>query len=369
MAAVFSVQVLNTATPIVVAIVGFGSVIWLLERRRSPNWTPVSAVYFAFISTSTFGYGDFSPASPIGRLLTSFWAIFTVLALTALTGVVSSELTVASLQYTTITELGQLTPDQLCIPHYYRTLHLFVSEAMNLPLTNNEFVGGGVVLSDEYSCMQMVLNGTVKAFMTDSSVLAFMAYGWNQDTNALFISPSVRANPMSWVFPSNSPYTTPLNRAIIESLVNNTWHGQKTALESIWFPAGSPQSVSASEPQVNVPMLTAALVLTGAWLLCLFSQSLWEVAWISRLLRRYLPQRLVGPPPPLAEGKKAVTPFHAPGSQGAALESSREAAAACKAAAASAIEAATKAELLAQELELSFLRAGSPTSARIETTL
>jgi hypothetical protein len=45
-------------------IVGLGIVIGLLE-----DWSILEAVYFAFVSGLTIGYGDFAPTRPLARIL------------------------------------------------------------------------------------------------------------------------------------------------------------------------------------------------------------------------------------------------------------------------------------------------------------
>ena len=45
-------------------MLGFGIVIGLLE-----SWSILEAVYFAFVSGLTIGYGDFAPTRPLTRVL------------------------------------------------------------------------------------------------------------------------------------------------------------------------------------------------------------------------------------------------------------------------------------------------------------
>ena len=72
--AIFSMEILNVAMPVLCGLISFGTIMWLLERRTNPAFKNQTAgVYYAFVSLSTFGLGDLAPATTPGRLLTIIW--------------------------------------------------------------------------------------------------------------------------------------------------------------------------------------------------------------------------------------------------------------------------------------------------------
>ena len=169
----------------------------------------------------------------------------------------------------------------------------------------------------------------------------------------------MRANPMAWVLRAGSPLLGPLNTAIITTLVNNTWHGPKVALEAAWFPKGS--SVPIGSPStLNVKTLAAAGALVLAWLLCLALEKLWDVPRVQRALQRVLPARCFEPPQ--EDGAAATEAVKAAGGDGDnAAACSRAAVAAARAAASAAVEAADRAEaLLARAESMASAPAQSP---------
>jgi len=253
-----------------------------------------------------------------------------VLSLTTFTSVVSSMLTIAAMQFRAVTSLDQVTPSQLCVERSYRTASIFVAEAMGLPLVGAAGdVGGGVIVAQPYECVQMVANGSVLAFMTDSSVLSYMAYGFSESP-AFYVSPVLRPNPMAWVFRRGSPLLGPLNAALIQTLVNSTWRSPKVALKNSWFPTGAPTPISVI-PGLNAPTFTAACVLIGLWLLCLLAEKLFDVPQVQQAIARLLPARPDAEQPPKAQSREDA--LHA-------------AVAAARAAASAAAEAAERAEAL-----------------------
>ncbi len=259
-------DVLNAATPVLIAILGFATVIWALERRTNkPFEHHDNAVYFAFVSTSTFGYGDMAPTTTPGRLLLVFWTVFTSLSLTAFGGIVSSALTVGSLSIDTIDSLQGLSPNQVCVDAPYDLVNQFVAETLKLPLDQFQQVGGGVLLGDMDQCLTAVQNGTALVYVSDAPLLNWIANQYVND-GTLYVSPILRRNPLTWAFPSGSPIRDLLDSAVISMVVNGTWVQSVEAMEATWFPTGAPSPASAPST-VTWPTLIAALVLIGGWLL------------------------------------------------------------------------------------------------------
>jgi hypothetical protein len=331
MTAIVSVQVLNAATPVLIAIIGFGTVMWLLERGVNGKqfYAHDAGVYFAFVATSTFGFGDMAPVTIPGRLLTVFWTIFTVLSLTAFSGIVSSALTVGQLSTSTIDALSQVLPSQVCLEGSYDLVNRLVAETYSLPLNEYGQVVG-VMLGSLETCTRAVVDGTALVYITDAPLLNWVAFSYINN-GAMYVSPIIRANPLTWAFPSGSKIRQGLDSAVISMIVNGTWVEPRAALENYWFGAGT-VSVATTPATVNVGTLAAALVLVGTWLLPVAVRE-----------ARELRGRRCPPTPVANEGAEAAPPAPAPSAAAAAALLAREAANAAERAA-NAAEAALAAE-------------------------
>jgi hypothetical protein len=100
---------------------------YILERHDNKQFhAQHGGVYFGFVSIATFGYGDLAPVKRLGRLLTVFWCITSILSISALTSVVSARLTVNQLLYRTIDDLKQLRPSQICVEAVYPAVHSYL---------------------------------------------------------------------------------------------------------------------------------------------------------------------------------------------------------------------------------------------------
>jgi hypothetical protein len=337
--ALVNVDVLNAATPVIIAIIGFGTLIWLVERRANKRLfgSQTDGVYFAFVSGSTMGFGDVVPVTLPGRLLTVFWAIFTVLSLTAFSGIVSANLTVAQLTLNTIDTLDQVTAADVCIEGTYPLVNGLVADTFALNLDENEQVSGSdVMLATMQQCVAAVVAGDRKVFVSDTPLLNWVAFS-HSPSNNFYVSAPVQANPLSWAFPSNSELRPIMNAAIITMLVNGTWETKRRNLENEWFEAGAVKPLEVL-PRLDVPSFVAAVVLVGTWLLACAAQEA-QAYWQRRTAARAAAEGKGGDAPAGAEDAepRGATP-------GAALAAAREAARA-------AAVAATAMESLAAQME------------------
>lgn len=55
-------------SPIIVSLIVIISMLGLLIGRRE-GWSRINAIYFAFITATTVGYGDFRPNTTVSKLL------------------------------------------------------------------------------------------------------------------------------------------------------------------------------------------------------------------------------------------------------------------------------------------------------------
>jgi len=100
---------------LLLCLMGVGTVIWLLERRRNPDQFPshpvpgiANGVWFALVTMTTVGYGDRAPVSVGGRVVTGFWMLVALVTTTSLTAGVASAFTVFQLGTASVQDAGDL---------------------------------------------------------------------------------------------------------------------------------------------------------------------------------------------------------------------------------------------------------------------
>jgi hypothetical protein len=194
-------------------------------------------------------------------MLTIFWTIMSVLSLSAFTSVVSSRLTVSQLAFTRIDTLSQVPPTRVCVEASYPMAVLLVSDHYGL---DGDLAGAGVMQSTVEGCASAVIDGTVLVYVTDEPVLAWLAYSF-YGTGNLYVSPTIRANPLTFAYPAGSRLRPVVDAAVIKTLTNTTWVEAREALASAWFPEGFVSSPNQQDG-INMPWLAAAVAFIGVWL-------------------------------------------------------------------------------------------------------
>ena len=262
--AILSLDVLNAATPIIIAVIGFGWLMYLVEHRDNAQFhAQHSGVYFACVSLATFGFGDVAPVTRAGRLLTIFWCVMSVMSVSALTSVISARLTVDQLAYTTLDDLSQLRPSELCVESGYPAVEGFVSDTFAL---DGDLAGAGVVQGTVQDCIEAVMSGQSLAYLTDRPLLLWIAFEY-LSTGSLYVSQTIHANPLTLAYSTGSTLRPLADAAVIRMTTDMAWYAARQKLESAWFPQGTTVLPGGGATQMNVPMLVAACVLVLIWLL------------------------------------------------------------------------------------------------------
>jgi voltage-gated potassium channel len=69
-----------------------GTLMYLIEGKENGYTSIPVAVYWAVVTVTTLGYGDFAPGTPVGKLLTSILVLTGYAILAVPTGIVSAEI-------------------------------------------------------------------------------------------------------------------------------------------------------------------------------------------------------------------------------------------------------------------------------------
>jgi polar amino acid transport system substrate-binding protein len=98
----FGMAALSSVGVLLLALFVVGNLIWLAERRRNPEQFPPTylhgvgnGMWFAIVTLTTVGYGDRSPVTRSGRVITGVWMIITLLAVSSITAGLASAFTVS----------------------------------------------------------------------------------------------------------------------------------------------------------------------------------------------------------------------------------------------------------------------------------
>jgi len=93
---------LSSIGVLIISIFIVGNLVWLVEHKKNPESFPENYIHgvgngmwFAMVTLTTVGYGDYAPVTKIGRLIATLWMLITLLALSSITAGLASAFTVA----------------------------------------------------------------------------------------------------------------------------------------------------------------------------------------------------------------------------------------------------------------------------------
>ena len=271
-----------------------------------------------------------------------FFTICSVLSLSAFTSVVSSQLTVSQLAFAPITSFNQLMPSDFCVEIDYQLARDLISSAYSIP--DDQLEANGVMLGSISSCSQAVIAGTKKVFTSDKPVLNWLANKYF-GTGNLYVSDTLRGNPLSVAFRSGSTLRPRVDIAIIDMLTNTSWVDSTGSLIDLWFPRGAANAPFV-EQVLDVPMFTAAIVLLSVTLLIAGAQLALGQRLVARAAKNAL--NTISSELHINMGSSRVPRLKTEAARG---EAAATAAAGARDAARAAAAAAAAAEALAAEVE------------------
>ena len=264
------------------------------------------------------------------------------MSLSAFTSVVSSQLTLSQLSFVPFTSFAQLLPSDFCIEGDYELARELLSGSYSIP--DDQLEANGVMMGTISSCAQAVISGERKVYTSDKPVLNWLANSY-YGTGNLFVSDSVRGNPLSVAFRAGSTLRPRVDTAIIDMLTNISWSDSHDSLMDTWFPKGSANAPFTDQP-LDVKTFIAACTLVGATLVIAGVQWALEQRRIAHAASRALlalETQFIG-----VRTSQTVSKLT---TEAARVEAAAAAAAGARDAARAAAAAAAAAEALASEVE------------------
>jgi hypothetical protein len=246
----FSSDVLNCATVMIIITVVAGFVVFALERRNPHLGTLSRSAYWSFFFL--LANSDEDPRNKAGRTVMALYALCNLVTISVLTSIVSAKLTTTSLSATLINSLADVGGGTLCMEDKYDVLNAFV--------LNNADKPPSVVATLLEDCVAMLLNGTAVAVITDAPTLR-----WYNSYYAVgaYISPMLQSNLFAFVY-SDTAFMQYVNPAVIAATQTDPdWLPFTEAIKAKYFPPSNAAPPDAAETSINYATLAAAVALAG----------------------------------------------------------------------------------------------------------
>ena len=209
--AMFSLQWLLVALGVFAAIIAVGFLIWFVERKTNADMNQASEGFWASLTmllTSQFTSPE--PRSAVGRTLAVLWVMVSIVLMTFFTGVVTSALTVQSLQ-------GR------------------VRGVSDLPAMRVGAVGGSTGMqwldgeriratsfANVHDGLTAVAGGKIDAFVYDAPIMQYMAQTEFKD-RILILPDNFAPQDYAFALPNGSPYRRQVNQELLAIKASDIW--------------------------------------------------------------------------------------------------------------------------------------------------
>jgi len=196
----------------------FAVIIWIAEHRKNPGqFRPgikgiLDGIWWAFVTMTTVGYGDKIPRTVLGKILAILWMFFAIALFFVAAGVVSSQLTVTTLQ-TEGKNINDLTNCKVGV--LYKSGYEETLERNNIPHK---------VFNNMYEGLTSVQMGLIDAFVGDQTILKYIVSKYyKKDVIAIFPSDLNLQYFCFLVSKKNPELVEKINPVLLEIIDDDAW--------------------------------------------------------------------------------------------------------------------------------------------------
>ena len=214
---VISWQFLGGLAILVGLLLGMGTVIWLLERGcNSQHFHPRSVqgiadgIWWSAVTMATVGYGDKTPMTWAGRLVSMVWMFGSIFFIAFFTAMLTSSFTAVRLQQSVA------GPEDLA----------WARVAVVSSTFGEELLGAQGLQPRAYpfviQACKALLRGEIDAVVYNKAILDYMIkdYGWKE----LAVLPhTLVVEDYAIVLPTGSALREPMNRALLQAIYSPVW--------------------------------------------------------------------------------------------------------------------------------------------------
>ena len=211
----FSIKLLIAVGIFLVILAIVGTMLWLAERKKSPDQFPAKAfdgigtgMWLAIVTMSTTGYGDKYPITLSGRIIAGCWMVISIIFATSMVAGIASTLTLTSMGTSTISTVEQLSGRKVA------TLTASPSE-----LFLREHKAKVIGVSNLAEAMTKLKNKNVDAVVYDRPQLLYYIKN-HKDEDVFMAKAEYFQQGYGFAFPMDSKLIYDANRVLLELAEN-----------------------------------------------------------------------------------------------------------------------------------------------------
>jgi len=233
----FTKAALSSVGALLICLFLVGNGIWLAERRQNPEQFPrhylpgvASGMWFALVTLTTVGYGDQTPKTSYGRLISGIWMLISLIAVSSLIGGLASAFTLA---------LSELPADSLTQPEDMRGKRMAVVTGTTGETWAAEYQAKLVQCSSLEEAISLVVEGKTDGAIFGRPTLEYYL-SQHLDVPLQLVDFRINEENLGFVLPHDTPLSVPLNLTIVkfredgtlDSITDRWLRGINSATES-----------------------------------------------------------------------------------------------------------------------------------------
>jgi len=209
----FTKAALSSVGGLLICLFLVGNGMWLVERHQNPEQFPtsylrgvMSGMWFAFVTLTTVGYGDQTPKTSSGRLITGIWMLISLIAVSSLIGGLASAFTLA---------LSELPAESLTQPEDLRGKRMAVVTGTTGETWAAEYRSKLVKCSNVDEAISLVVEGKTDGAIFGRPTLEYYL-SQNPDVPLQLADFRINSENLGFVLPHDSSLSVPLNLTIVK---------------------------------------------------------------------------------------------------------------------------------------------------------
>ncbi len=213
-----SVEFISTVGVLVIILFLVGLLTWFFERKKNPEhfgdgkskglW---SSFWFAAVTMTTVGYGDKTPKSVGGRIISLIWMFTAIIIISGITATIASALTVSRLE-TKIKGLNDLYSTSVGTIPSSTAESFLVDKRINYLSYDNVSKG-----------LDAIANGDLDAFVYDAPIMKYLIKKKGLSGKVKVLPNELEQVYYGFALHEGSQLREPLNRRIIDIISNPSW--------------------------------------------------------------------------------------------------------------------------------------------------
>jgi polar amino acid transport system substrate-binding protein len=215
----FTTAALSSVGGVIVCLFIVGNAMWFAERKHnseqfSEHYVPGigHGMWFALVTLTTVGYGDRTPATPVGRFIASIWMMISLIAVSSLIGGLASAFTLA---------LSEIPSDQIAEPDDLQGSRMAVVSGTTGEFWATEYQARLLRQPTLEDAIALLSDGKVDGVVFDRPALEYYL-AQNPEVELRVAAFTLHAETFGFALPHNSSLTKLLDVTIVRLRENGT---------------------------------------------------------------------------------------------------------------------------------------------------